>query len=72
MTEESIKSEFVKRVQGRVITNAYYDDATLMPVLVLDDGTGIFIQSDDEGNDAGVPIHVAQDATEKGLYQIRR
>jgi hypothetical protein len=62
--------EFLRGVQGKKIVNVYYDkDMENMPVMMLDDGSAIFIQQDDEGNGAGVPVHVSGDK-EVGMWQI--
>ncbi|MCP4776671.1 MAG: hypothetical protein GY880_20810 [Planctomycetaceae bacterium] len=74
-TEKRLSNAFCAGVAGRRITHAYYDAASAMPVILLDDGTGIYIQSDDEGNGAGVPVHVSGDSgnqKETGMWGIQR
>ena len=59
---------------GRTITEVRYDDEN-MPVIQLDDGTGIWIQCDDECNGPGVAVHVSADKDgnqiERGTWQLR-
>ena len=66
--------EFLRGVQGKKIVNVYYDkNMENMPVMMLDDGSAIFIQRDDEGNGAGVPVHVSEESgnqKEVGMWQI--
>lgn len=74
-TEMKLSKDFAKAVAGKRITHAYYDEASAMPVIMLDDKTAIFIQSDDEGNGAGVPVHVSGDSgkqKETGMWEIGR
>jgi hypothetical protein len=74
-TEMKLSKDFAKAVAGKRITHAYYDESTGMPVIMLDDKTAIFIQSDDEGNGAGVPVHVSGDSgsqKETGMWGIGR
>ena len=64
---------FMKDVVGKKIVNVYYDEASSMPVIMLEDKSAIFVQSDDEGNGPGVPIHVSGeggDQKEVGMWQI--
>lgn len=73
--EKRLSNAFCELVAGRRITHAYYDEASAMPVIMLDDKTAIFIQSDDEGNGAGVPVHVSGDSgsqKETGMWGIGR
>jgi len=74
-TEIKLSKNFSKAVAGKRITHAYYDESTGMPVIMLDDKTAIFIQSDDEGNGSGVPVHVSGDSgkqKETGMWEIGR
>jgi hypothetical protein len=69
-----LENDFYESVKGCTITRCYYDPGTNMPVLILSNGNGIFIQCDDEGNGAGVPVAVigaGDDQTEVGMWQIR-
>lgn len=71
--ETRLPKKFLAAVRGQKIVNAFYDGETGMPVLMLDDGAGIFVQQDDEGNGPGVPVHVAGEAgqqVETGMWQI--
>ena len=76
--EKRLSNAFCEGVAGKRITHAYYDRSTGMPVIVLDNETAIFIQSDDEGNGAGVPVHVSGDASipgglkQTGMWEIGR
>lgn len=73
--EKRLSNAFSEGVAGRRIVHAYYDQSTGMPVIMLDDKTAIFIQSDDEGNGAGVPVHVSGDSgnqKETGMWGIGR
>lgn len=73
--EKRLSNAFCEGVAGRRITHAYYDESTGMPVIMLDDKTAIFIQRDDEGNGAGVPVHVSGDSgnqKETGMWEIGR
>jgi len=73
--EKRLANAFCEGVAGRRITHAYYDEMNAMPVIMLDDGTGIVIQGDDEGNGAGVPVHVSGDSgnqKETGMWEIGR
>lgn len=68
-----LPKEFAKGVVGKKIVNVYYDDESGMPVIMLENDSAIFIQSDDEGNGAGVPIHVSgkgDEQKEVGMWQI--
>ena len=47
---------FEKRVRGKKIVSCGYTSDNF-PYLLLDDGSAIFIQRDDEGNGAGVAVH---------------
>ncbi len=38
---------FMKDVVGKKIVNVYYDEASSMPVIMLEDKSAIFVQSDD-------------------------
>lgn len=62
------------KLKGRKIEKVEYDEENF-PVIRLDDGTGIWIQCDDECNGPGVAVHVSQDKdgeqTEVGTYQLR-
>ncbi len=73
--EKRLSNAFCEGVANRRITHAYYDESTGMPVIMLDDKTAIFVQSDDEGNGAGVPVHVSGDSgnqKETGMWGIGR
>jgi hypothetical protein len=73
--EKRLANAFCEGVAGRRITHAYYDEASAMPVIMLDDNTAIFIQSDDEGNGVGVPVHVSGDSgnqKDTGMWEIGR
>lgn len=73
--EKRLSNAFCEGVAGRRITHAYYDASSAMPVIMLDDNTAIFIQSDDEANGAGVPVHVSGDSgkqKETGMWEIGR
>ena len=74
-TEIKLGKDFTRAVAGKRIVHAYYDRSTGMPVITLDNETAIFIQSDDEGNGAGVPVHVSGDSgnqKETGMWEIGR
>ena len=68
-----LPKEFMKGVVGKKIVNVYYDEASSMPVIMLEDKSAIFVQSDDEGNGPGVPVHVSGEGDkqeEVGMWQI--
>lgn len=69
-----LPKQFLRGVKGKKIVNVYYDEnMENMPVIMLDDGSAIFIQRDDEGNGAGVPVHVSGESgnqKEVGMWQI--
>lgn len=73
-TEEKLAASFLKGIKGRKIVNAYYDEnQENMPTIMLDDGSAIFIQRDDECNGPGVPVHVSGESgsqTEVGMWEI--
>lgn len=76
---QKIATDFAVKVMGRTITGAYYDEASGMPVILLDEGkAAIFIQRDDEGNGPGVPVlcHTSihtdgEQQEETGMWQIQ-
>jgi hypothetical protein len=72
---QKLAYNFAVKVIGRSITGAYYDEASGMPVIMLDEGeAAIFIQRDDEGNGPGVPVlcHTEQgQQKETGMWQIQ-
>ena len=71
--KKEIADEFYNAVRGCIITGAYYDADSGMPVLTLSNGNGIFIQADDEGNGGGVPVAVigkGDEQTEVGMWQV--
>ena len=66
--------ELNSNLVGRKITVVRYDEEA-MPVIQLDDGSGIWIQRDDECNGPGVAVHVSLDKEgnqiERGTWQLR-
>ena len=56
--KKKIAGEFAALVCGRkIVSCSYHDDGeAAFPLLELSDGSRIIIQSDDEGNGAGVPV----------------
>lgn len=69
-----IIQEFEKKVLKRKIVGVEYDDNNY-PIIRLDNGTGIWIQRDDENNGPGVPVHVdlnrsTGEQVETGLWEF--
>jgi len=62
--------EFLAKTKGKKITDVFYCDESKFPIICLDDGSQIIIQSDDEGNSGGVPIFVDDKGNEVGMWQI--
>ena len=60
MKEKELEDEATFLLQGKRIKNVYYTEQEgvdyLIPTIELDNGTLLYIQSDEEGNDAGT-IH---------------
>lgn len=54
--EKRFVAAFNKKVAGKKIVACNYTDDKF-PYLMLDDGTAIFIQADDECNSPGVAVH---------------
>jgi hypothetical protein len=73
MTTPAFLKKLNKQLQGLTIKKVVYDD-NQYPVIKLSDGSGIWIQCDDESNGPGVAVHVTQDEegnqTELGTWQI--
>lgn len=72
---QKLADNFAVKVVGRTITGVYYDEASGMPVILLDEGkAAVFIQRDDEGNGPGVPVLChTEDGQQKeiGMWQIQ-
>jgi hypothetical protein len=73
MKQPEVVNELNERLKGLQIDRVEYDDDAF-PVIRLSDGSGIWIQKDDECNGPGVPVLVYQENNEQkelGMYQIR-
>jgi len=72
MMSQNLK-EMNANLIGRTIARVRYDDAGF-PVIELDDGSGIWIQRDDECNGPGVAVHVSEGddgkQIERGTWQL--
>ena len=75
---EKIAAEFSLRVVGKTIKSVRYQsnryDECSFPVIELSDGSVILVQGDDEGNNAGVPVHMPADISRRhvvGMWEIR-
>jgi len=69
----TLANNFLAQVKGKTIVNVYYDDGSNMPVIMLSDGSAIFIQRDDEGNGPGTPVHVSGESgnqKEVGMWEL--
>jgi len=69
---DKIALKFAEGVCGKIIRQAGYD-SNGFPCLVLDDGSAIFVQADDECNRPGVPVHVSgegENQKETGMWQV--
>ena len=55
-TQKKFVRRFMSKVKGKKIVSVGYT-ADNFPYFLLDDGSMIFIQQDDEGNGGGVPVH---------------
>jgi hypothetical protein len=78
MKKESNMPEFLKKLnkqlKGLKIVEVSYDGENF-PIINLSDGSGIWIQCDDECNGPGVAVHVTVDKegkqSELGTWQMR-
>jgi len=75
MIKLELQTNFHLRTWGKKIVQVEYDERNY-PVIRLDDGSAIWIQSDDESNGPGVPVLVQHDPDqptgqrETGMWQI--
>tara|TARA_R100001244_G_scaffold96261_1_gene72085 strand:- start:847 stop:1083 length:237 start_codon:yes stop_codon:yes gene_type:complete len=78
MEKESNMPEFLKKLnkqlKGLKIVEVSYDGDNF-PIISLSDGSGIWVQCDDECNGPGVAVHITTDKdgkqTELGTWQMR-
>lgn len=69
-TIRRLEGDFSALVVGRKIMRAGYANG-ITPFILLDDGTHILIQSDDEGNGAGVPVAESMNGDKSaGLWNL--
>lgn len=74
---EGRQAEYLKKLSDRLVGRkieviSYVKSGGMkFPFIGLDDGSGIWIQQDDEGNGPGVAVHVPIDGDEMAMYEIR-